>query len=110
MKPTLPTPQSEAIPMFDLPPAAYGEPNPFEHESVDARRTRLNKLMLSQGRHPPTRLGLLDPGWGFTCGGCAHARHGDFWKCDIHRLGLSRSASSDIRKSWPACTAYRIEG
>lgn len=83
--------------------------------SRDARRTQNNKALLAHDVHPATRLPLLDEGWGFTCRDCHHAvrvRHRGprvWWKCELHRLGLSRSADSDIRCGWPACVRFRVD-
>lgn len=92
-----------------------GRPVPLKvpGESEDARRTRANRELLERGVHPATRVALADNGR--TCGGCIHAVQvqpgaRSFWKCDQHRLGLSRSGASDIRVSWPACTRFEAEG
>lgn len=83
-----------------------------EGESVDAARTRRNNELLNAGRHPATRVRLLDCGEGDaqTCGDCKHhvAVHGSkVWhKCEVSRLGLSSSAASDIRLKWPACERF----
>lgn len=94
------------------------DPGPLPAETpVELSRgqklTRANKALLGQGRHPATRLPLLDPEWEFTCGGCHHHVAVDhhrrrYHKCARGRLGLSASEASDIRVSWPACTLYRI--
>lgn len=77
--------------------------------SVDQRRTRDNKLLIARDIHPATRVALA--GNGHCCGDCSHAQpahHGNFkgWKCELHRLGMSHSAASDIRISWPACRMF----
>lgn len=84
--------------------------------SADAARTKANRERLGVGVHPATDHVLL-VGCSETCGTCAHhhayrQRPGKVWhKCDLHRLGQSHSAASDIRVSWPACSAYeRREG
>ena len=82
--------------------------------SEDRRRTVRNRELLDAGIHPATRLPLPVEGTG-TCGDCAH--HHAYrespprvWhKCDLHRLGQSHSAASDIRVSWPACSAWQEE-
>lgn len=81
--------------------------------SRDARRTHQQRVSLANGRHPATRRRVLD-GWGFRCRDCVHAvrisnGHRGWWKCRRHRLGLSHSAESDIRISWPACDLLRID-
>lgn len=73
------------------------------------RRTKRNAALLARGTHPATRL-RVRPELG-TCGACAHAQrqsvgNSRFWKCRKHRLGMSGSEASDIRVSWPACTAF----
>lgn len=83
--------------------------------SRDARRTLRNNELLERGAHPATRRPLLAREWGFTCGDCAHAvvvQHAGprrWWKCIRHRLGLSHSAESDIRKGWPACALFKLD-
>jgi hypothetical protein len=78
--------------------------------SADRRRTLANRARIAAGQHPATRAPLLSGGQA-TCSTCAHAHHlqhhnRSWWKCDRHRLGMSHSAASDIRASWPACTLY----
>ena len=83
--------------------------------SATQRRTLRNQMTLDAGRHPATGRNLLDPGWGFSCGDCRHAVRVTqgagkaWWKCRRHRLGMSGSEASDIRKSWPACTSFSME-
>lgn len=89
-------------------------PTPDRALSPDARRTARNRQLLADRVHPATYAALLDPEWGFTCRDCAHATHvsrgnTNPWKCDRGRLGLSHSAASDIRVSWPACTLLTID-
>lgn len=91
-----------------------GAPDPravVEVLSVDRRRTIKNAAILADGRHPATGLHLADNGE--TCGTCAHHHAYDYHnrgyhKCDVHRLGESHSAASDIRVSWPACTQWSL--
>lgn len=86
-------------------------------ESVDQARTRKNKEIIAAGRNPATRLRLLPVADGLspkTCGDCVHhipCGHGrrTFHKCDVSRLGLTSSAASDIRISWPACEHFEVE-
>lgn len=90
-----------------------------EGESVDAARTRRNNEMIEAGTHPATRRPLLVVPDGVgrpTCGDCAqhrairsHRPTGYWHKCTISRLGLSHSAASDIRISWPACERFEPE-
>lgn len=100
--------------LFDLPPLEPGYLSTDPPPSADRRRTTRNQDLLARGIHPATRLPLLDPDWEFRCRDCAHAVRIDhvtrgWWKCELHRLGTSASAASDIRVSWPACTRFRIE-
>lgn len=91
--------------MFDLPPAPAVTPG----MSAGRRRTIRQRESLAAGRHPATGLPLRTEG-GF-CGSCSHHvvidRGNRSWhKCEVHRLGTSSSAASDIRVSWPACTRF----
>ncbi len=80
--------------------------------SSDAARTKRQREQLAAGVHPATGMRLLaadqpPP----TCGACANAVRVEagnrrVWKCRRHDLGMSHSAASDIRVSWPACTLY----
>jgi len=84
--------------------------------SATQRRTLRNQATLDAGRHPATGGNLLHPEWGFSCGDCRHAVRVTqgagkaWWKCRRHRLGLSSSEASDIRKSWPACSLLSLDG
>lgn len=75
--------------------------------SADRRRTAKQKAQLEAGVHPATRRPLLGDRES-TCGDCEHhtaLKHHD--KRDLHYLGgWTRSASSDIRVSWPACDLF----
>lgn len=78
--------------------------------SADARRTARQRDLLAAGVHPATGRPLL-AGSEATCASCVHAtavHRGNTraWKCEVHRLGMSHSAASDIRVSWPACELY----
>jgi len=97
--------------LFDPGPAT---PTPTGQPlSVDARRTIRNRELIAAGVHPATRQPILITG--LTCATCAHHRavthytsRAKTWhKCDLHRLGTSHSAASDIRTSWPACVLYQ---
>ncbi len=84
--------------------------------SATRRLTERNRDMLRDGIHPATLKKLLpveEDGKPETCGSCKHAakvgnpdgnRH--YWKCAKHRLGMSRSTASDVRRSWPACSLW----
>ena len=80
--------------------------------SAGQRLTLRNNQMLSVGRHPATGRPLLKVDVA-TCGECVHHKafsHDRTWhKCDVHRLGMSHSASSDIRVSWPACDRFQAQ-
>lgn len=87
---------------------APGPKRDAEGLSRDQRRTKRNNEMLERGVHPATRQPTIE---GNTCGECihhhVHEHNGKRWhKCDVHRLGMSASAESDIRVSWPACTKF----
>lgn len=82
--------------------------DPPEVLSATRRLTLRNNWMLANGTHPATGRPLIPT---HTCGECAHfVASGEYsktyFKCDIHRLGSSRSAASDIRQTWPACDQY----
>lgn len=83
-------------------------------ESRDRRLTARNNELLEAGRHPATGAALLDEAWGYHCRDCTHAVRVDhhdrqWWKCGVHRLGMSHSSASDIRAGWPACTRFRLD-
>ncbi|MBP7630281.1 MAG: hypothetical protein KA758_07505 [Acidimicrobiales bacterium] len=77
--------------------------------SADRKRTLRNTSALTAGKHPVTglRLSWVD---GQTCGNCdhhfSHTRNKTWHKCD---LNATRGAGTDIRLSWPACTAWAAE-
>lgn len=77
----------------------------------DARRTLKRRAILESGRHPATGLKLLDPEWKLSCKQCVHLRarwrRVTYWKCAV--AGITHGPGSDIRVSWPACTAFRME-
>lgn len=102
--------------LFDPPEwmTAPRHPDLERQLSPDARRTQRQQSRLDQGIHPASGYSLLDPEWGYRCRDCHHAIRIDIgsrrvWKCRLHRLGLSHSAASDIRVSWPACTLFRLD-
>lgn len=89
--------------------------DPLSGGASDTRRLKMrNDADLAKGVHPATRVALLDPVGEHTCKDCAHHQAHDWFgsrkkiyhKCDIHRLGMSHGAASDIRLMWPACTAF----
>jgi len=78
--------------------------------STDAARTQRNRELLASGAHPATEVAVTI-GPSLTCSGCTHLHYvhrGNTraYKCDAHRLGMSHSAASDVRVSWPACDWY----
>lgn len=77
--------------------------------SAGQKLTKRNNDLIAKGKHPATLLPLL--GSDDTCGACAHHQHynyraGSYHKCDVHRLGESHSAASDVRVGWPACVRF----
>lgn len=78
-------------------------------ESDTARRTRRNNESLARGRHPVTKLNLLESAPPRTCGECAHHEVHRYAKT-YHKCELNRSSgpATDIRVSWPACTAFEV--
>lgn len=83
-----------------------------EKLSATRRRTIRNENLLECGIHPATGLYLLQtevkPAKCRTCLFHRYINNGarSYNKCERHRLGMSHSDASDIRVSWPACTAY----
>lgn len=100
--------------LFDPgPPLVSEETEKGEPISAGRRLTLRNAELLAAGTHPATGDRLFI-GTGETCQTCIHRRidvgHAKRYnKCARHRLGLSGSANSDIRVSWPACALYRRE-
>ena len=91
--------------LFDLPPMPEAKPE----MSATQRLTVRNQRSLAAGIHPATRAPLRPEGG--KCGDCIHHRaYGHnlrtYHKCELHRLGTSSSASSDIRVGWPACVLF----
>ena len=91
---------------------AVPDAEPVDHEKLSAGRrlTIANESKLKNGVHPATHRRLLDSAPPRTCSECAHCIQvggmhiaGRYWKCTRHRLGVSSSGNSDIRKGWPAC-------
>lgn len=75
--------------------------------SADRRRTLRQRGDVDRGIHPLTH-GKARPDLG-RCGTCAHRvmrGHGGqaFPKCDLGPA--TRSASTDVRRWWPACDRY----
>jgi len=112
MKSTVPDPSTPREvaedTLFPVPPKA-----PTVDLSAGQRLTIRNNELIAAGVHPATHRPIADGEW--TCGECDrhkvieyHTR--TYHKCDRHRLGLSSSASSDIRVGWPACTWFLRNG
>lgn len=79
----------------------------------DKKRTARRRAFLERGIHPANGYELRvtpEGGQPRTCGDCWHAisidgrRGRNWWKCELGKL--SSSEASDIRLTWPACTAY----
>lgn len=78
--------------------------------SADAARTQRNRQLLETGVHPATGASLLI-GCSEQCQDCTHLHrvhrgNTKAYKCALHRLGMSHSAASDVRVSWPACNGF----
>jgi hypothetical protein len=100
--------------LFDVTPVAL--PPPAEKLSPDRRRTLRQRHAVARGVHPlalvfgPSVRVLDDPGR--TCGDCRFrqllaggARH--YSKCVFgDGARASRSAATDVRAWWPACTDH----
>lgn len=87
--------------LFDPGPASP----PLEALSAGRRRTARYREMLDRGIHPVTKRPLRAGG---TCGECANhvvqtPGNRPFHKC---RLNITGGPATDIRVSWPACTAF----
>lgn len=106
------------VPLFDVPSAEYVT-DPTADLSADQRRTLRQRRRLAEGLHPVAAR-LLHPdaprvtapgekGDGPRCGTCvrlfsAHHNDGRSLKCDL--VGITRGAGTDMRRWWPACTAW----
>lgn len=96
--------------LFEPPDPIIPEPDPLAGMSEGRKLTHRNNLKLANGVHPATGHPLILVG--ATCGTCDHCHRkgwhgGRSWiKCDRHRLGMSASAASDVRASWPACDLW----
>lgn len=87
--------------------------------------TQRRQADLYAGRHPATKIGLLDPPdteglpagggvdrWGYRCKDCRHLtknRHNsrNYYKCGL--LPITSGPATDIRVSWPACTRFGLD-
>lgn len=101
------TGQPTLFPLDDYPAV-----EPPDASTYSRRVTLRSRTLLDAGIHPATRQPVDRTK---TCGTCAHAtrtHHSSrpYWKCDLHRLGTSRSVASDIRVSWPGCALWEEPG
>lgn len=80
--------------------------------SPGQRLTLRNKATLEAGQHPATRLPLIHPAWNLHCRDCVYfARYSGngnktYLKC--RRVPITNGPGTDIRASWPACTAVAL--
>jgi hypothetical protein len=86
------------------------EPEVAGHLGSDARRTLRRRQALANGMHPATKSPLREPVGEVHCRDCLHkitvgGGSRTYVKCV--QVGLSRSAASDIRASWPACVHFQ---
>jgi hypothetical protein len=92
--------------LFDPGPGV--PPSEVEPLSYQRRVTLRHKADLARGIHPVSKLALRAEGG--TCGDCAHhvvVRHSNTYHgCSFHR---GCGPATDIRVSWPACTAFVAE-
>lgn len=77
-------------------------------DSYTVRLTRRREAELAAGRHPTTKLPLLEPIGEKACADCAHlfahTRNRTYWKC--RQVEFTFGPSSDVRVSWPACIRF----
>lgn len=89
----------------------FDTPSPMDQNeplSADRRRTLRQQAAIANGRNPATGLRFIPD---HQCRECVHAvrvHNGNrsHWKCTQSKLGLTHSAASDIRISWPACELF----
>lgn len=112
--------------LFDPGDPIAPEAAPDANLGADARRTLRRNQQLAAGIHPRTRLRLLDPNPdAFTCGDCElhFTRNMDsnhrYHKCGhgypvyehedgtVTYLNVSSGPATDVRLSWPACSAFK---
>lgn len=83
--------------LFDLPVQPLPPPTTRAQQHLEA------------GRHPANGQPLHDDP-ARTCRTCIYhrpvKRTRTYHKCENHRLGITRSAASDIRVTWPACNLH----
>lgn len=107
--------------LFDMDPVAFPTPGGREL-SADQRRTLRQRQRLERGTHPIAHRGLHpdaprvtapnEPGDGPRCGSCAHLKVSPYpvrtyFKCDL--VGSTHGAGTDVRRWWPACTAWEAK-
>jgi hypothetical protein len=85
-----------------------GPSDPPVKLSEDRRRTLKRLQLLERGIHPATKR----PVWAeHVCGTCTfhvvRSRSQSWHKCT--KAGLSSSAATDIRVSWPACDLWEAD-
>lgn len=85
------------------------QPDPTEGMGHDAKRTYRQRQAIADGVHPATHLPLLSPLEERTCGDCIHLWFKHYrtfkgWKCDMANGPFD--TGPDMRKWWPACTAW----
>jgi hypothetical protein len=100
---------AEQLPLEGLPEP----PEPDPALSPDRRRTQLRRELLAAGVHPATRLPLLRAPDPSSCGDCVFFARLDwhnrtYLKCT--KAGVTHGAGTDMRRSWPACNAFRPAG
>lgn len=71
-------------------------------------RKKKAEILILQGRHP-FGMKLREP-TGETCGSCRFLieKHysGTYFKCE--KRGDTNGPATDVRKKWPACTAWEV--
>ncbi len=104
MQPEIPT---QGALFADIEAPALG-PAPL---SYGRRLTARRRAALARGVHPVSGFPLFPAEQGRRCADCrnlfVHGRSSqDYWKCE---LNATRGAATDIRRTWPACTAFRAK-
>lgn len=85
-------------------------PRPDKTLSRDKALTQRAEIRIRNGFHP-LGLRLLEGPTAETCGTCAHLETrkyaGTYFKCALR--GGGASASTDVRKKWPACVSWKAK-